>query len=131
MRRALKLNVAIAAVTLAGFGVYGCRASLDGGDTADLASSDTARDAGGMPQVMNAGKMATVKKSLPGVAFPARQALLDSAATMWCAKESMVPCYQDSVGDGSYTPAPGRLAAPTPPPASRSCPAATPSASSR
>jgi hypothetical protein len=84
--------------------LHGCSAVVD--DAAALRSDD---DYGGMPQIMSQTKMTAVKAALPKVAWPQLQAILNSSETMWYDKDSMKPCYQDSVGDGSYTPIGARL----------------------
>lgn len=104
MRCALRVYVAFAAVATAG-GIYGCRASLERDNGANVATDGAnATSYDGMPQIMNAAKMAAVKNALPQVAYPALQAILTSPATMWYDDDSMLPTYQDSVGDISYTP---------------------------
>lgn len=101
MRRALKLPAVLLALVATGLGVHGCRASLEGQTAANVASDPSY---GGMPQIMAATKMEAIRKAMPTVAYPALQALITAPDTMWYDKDSMKACYQDSVGNGSYTP---------------------------
>lgn len=72
----------------------------------DIASYDTtsrsvAPDA---PLILSNGTLARYKAALPTVAFRRVQEIFESPSTIWFDKEVMIPSYQDSVGDGSYTP---------------------------
>lgn len=56
------------------------------------------------PQLLPAADLQRYKAALPQVAYKALEEIFQSPDTMWWDKETMIPSYQDSVGDGSYTP---------------------------
>ncbi len=56
------------------------------------------------PQIVDATTLATYKAALPKVAWPELQAMLESPSTLWFDKATMIPSYQDSVGDNASTP---------------------------
>lgn len=56
------------------------------------------------PVVLAPDVLARYKTALPHVAYKKLQDIFDSADTMWWDKETIVPSYQDCVGDGSFTP---------------------------
>src|SRR5262245_30345777 len=57
-----------------------------------------------MPQILGAAALAEYKAALPHVAYKKLEDILQSPSTLWWDKETMIPSYQDSVGDGSFTP---------------------------
>ena len=81
--------------------VAGCRAELA---TTDTELKGEPGGAKATTQLLSDAKLQKYKAALPKVAYPALQAILESSATLWYDKEVMIPVYQDSVGDGSYTP---------------------------
>ncbi len=96
MRRHHVLVAAAALVALSG-----CRAEID--DVATLEAEGAASYAEPQ-QLLGAAMLDKYRKAAPKVAYPALQAILSSSRTLWYDKEVMKPAYQDSVGDGSYTP---------------------------
>lgn len=56
------------------------------------------------PVLLDATTLARYRAALPRVAFQRLQSVLDAPSTLWWDKETITPSYQDSVGDGSYTP---------------------------
>jgi hypothetical protein len=56
------------------------------------------------PQLLPAADLARYQAALPQVAYKALEEIFRSPETIWWDKETMIPSYQDSVGDGSYTP---------------------------
>lgn len=59
---------------------------------------------GAAPQLLAPDVLARYKAALPRVAYKKLDAIFTSPDTLWWDKEAMIPSYQDSVGDGSYTP---------------------------
>lgn len=55
-------------------------------------------------QLLTPTTLARYKAALPKVADPDIQAILTDEGTLWYDHQVMIPSYQDSVGDGSYTP---------------------------
>jgi hypothetical protein len=55
-------------------------------------------------QIIPASTLEDYKNSLPVIGYETMNQILKSANTFWYDKDSMKPSYQDSVGDGSYTP---------------------------
>jgi len=68
------------------------------------AAADPTVPTGALPQIVAAGTLAKYKSALPKVAYPKLEAIFESPSTVWFDKETMIPSYQDSVGDGSQTP---------------------------
>src|SRR5688572_2342409 len=56
------------------------------------------------PQLLPPADLARYQAALPDVAWKKLQDIFDSPSTIWWDKETMIPSYQDSVGDGSFTP---------------------------
>ncbi|MEQ8275568.1 MAG: hypothetical protein RMA76_33500 [Deltaproteobacteria bacterium] len=56
------------------------------------------------PLILSNGTLARYRAALPTVAHRRLQEILEAPSTIWFDKETMIPSYQDSVGDGSYTP---------------------------
>ncbi len=56
------------------------------------------------PQLLSDASMARYKAALPKVAFPALQKIFQDPGTFWYDDQSMIPSYQDSVGDNSTAP---------------------------
>ncbi len=56
------------------------------------------------PLLLSNGALARYRAALPTVAHRRLQTIFESPSTIWFDKEVMIPSYQDSVGDGSYTP---------------------------
>lgn len=54
--------------------------------------------------IVPAARLNRFLAALPDVAWARLQDILQSPLTLWYDKEAMIPSYQDSVGDGSYTP---------------------------
>src|SRR5687767_3713156 len=63
-----------------------------------LASQPTA------PQILAPDRIEFYRSKLPRVSWRKLQEVFESPSTLWYDKESMIPSYQDSVGDGSFTP---------------------------
>jgi hypothetical protein len=68
------------------------------------AAADPTVPTGATPQILSAATLAKYKSALPKVAYPKLEAIFESPSTVWFDKETMIPSYQDSVGDGSQTP---------------------------
>jgi len=56
------------------------------------------------PAIIDATQLAAYRAALPVVAYKRLQDIFDDPTTFWYDKATMIPSYQDSVGDGSYTP---------------------------
>ena len=67
-------------------------------ETTPLSASDP------MVQILGATQLATYRAALPDVYHKELRDIFNSPLTFWYDKDSMIPSYQDSVGDGSYTP---------------------------
>jgi hypothetical protein len=57
-----------------------------------------------MPQILPADRLDRYARALPQIAHAKLIDVFGSPSTLWYDKTSMIPSYQDSVGDGSFTP---------------------------
>ena len=60
-------------------------------------------------QIIPTATLEDYKKALPVTGFEALNNMMKSPNTFWYDKDTMKPSYQDSVGDGSYTPVGARF----------------------
>jgi hypothetical protein len=109
MRAATSWSWSIAALAAALFA--GCH--VDVGEPEGAASALNGRDAPppvlsaaapAAPQILDAATLAKYKAALPKVAYGRLADLLLSPSTLYWDKATMIPSYQDSVGDGAGTP---------------------------
>jgi hypothetical protein len=56
------------------------------------------------PQILDAATLARYQAAAPKVGWSVLQQILTSPSTLWFDKATMIPSYQDSVGDGAGTP---------------------------
>lgn len=71
---------------------------------ADVEIDSDVRPLATAPDLIPTNTMQRYKDALPTVAWRQLQEILESPKTIWFDKTAMIPSYQDSVGDGSYTP---------------------------
>ena len=80
--------------------------AVENEEPAETASSSITNNAAppAAPQIVDGTTLATYKAAVPKVAWPELQAILESPSTLWFDKATMIPSYQDSVGDNAQTP---------------------------
>lgn len=83
------------------FAAAACQRSREVTDSIVLAD-DTSLEP--VVQIIPAAKLDEYKNAMPVTGYEALNKIIKSSNTFWYDHEHMKPSYQDSVGDGSYTP---------------------------
>ena len=79
--------------------VVSCEPRIDSFET-----NTSARGLATPPELVSPSTLQRYKDALPTVAYRRLQQIFESPNTIWYDKTAMIPSYQDSVGDGSFTP---------------------------
>ncbi len=95
--------IASTVLALPSLGLISCSSEERGSSSAVNAVADAPASAPA-PLLLGQSQLGLYKAALPKVAYPALQRILDDSSTFWYDDQSMVPSYQDSVGDNSGTP---------------------------
>ncbi len=87
--------------------LVGCQKANNADINAVLAANEAKVDP--VLQIIPAATLEEYKKALPVTGFESLNNIMQSTNTFWYDKDTMKPSYQDSVGDGSYTPVGARF----------------------
>jgi hypothetical protein len=99
------MKLGLAPLSIVAFAAVAAACNVESQEAAASASASITEAAPpAAPQIVDGTTLATYKAALPKVAWPELQTMLESPSTLWFDKATMIPSYQDSVGDNAQTP---------------------------